>query len=99
MCLSTVADTDQLQLAFEPLGNPDHHVVEQGPHGAGHRPVLGIVGDLVWIDHQAIALLPDRHPWMHLELGRTLFTFEGDVLAIDGHIDPGLHDDRLLTDA
>src|SRR5205823_10359966 len=92
-----VADADDLELLDEPVGHPDHHVVDQRPGQAVEGPVLPLVGRAG--DDQLVALLGDGDVGYEVALEGALRALDGDVRAVERHVDAGRDGDRLPPDS
>src|SRR5262245_16525286 len=92
-----IAHAHDLELLGEALRDADDHVVDQGPH----EPVHGAVHALVvgTLDHQRLAVLPDRDGAGDVALERSLRALHGDVAIGDRHIDAAGYGDRCLADS
>jgi hypothetical protein len=68
-----------------------HHVVEQRSHGAGHRPIFGLVGQVARADRNSPPSCCTSTQGCTMQFSRTIFALEGNMLALNRHIDTGRH--------
>src|SRR6266550_1601385 len=92
-----VADADDLELPREPVGHPDHHVVDQRPGEAVEGAVLPLVGRPG--DDQLVAFPGHGDVGHQVALQRALGALHDHVRAVEGHVDTGGDGNRLPADA
>jgi hypothetical protein len=66
-----------------------HHVVEQRSHRAGHRSIFSLVGEVARADRNSPPSCCTSTQGWTMQFSRTVFALEGNMLAVNHHIDTG----------